>query len=148
MKPTTLKYGALVVYLEDTATPGTYIAPCGLTEKSFTLSKDASDIVVPDCDPLLVDAPAWTGREVRSISWSVSGSGILAVEAIETWREFAESTVSRNVRVEITTAAGLGGGYYTGKAHLTSWEVSGSLGEKVQVSITLDSDEEAVWTAF
>jgi len=142
--PTTLKFGKLVVYLEDQATPGTYAAPCGFTEKSFSISKDLTDVTVPDCaDP---DAPAWVGREVASLSWSVTGSGVLALEALEEWRTFAESSLARNVRVEITTAVGAGGGYWQGKAHLSSFEVSATLGEKIQISVSLESDESAIWT--
>lgn len=144
--PTTRKFGALVIYLEDPATPGVFTAPCGFTEKSFTIERDLTDVVVPDCAN--VDAPAWVGREVRSLTWSVTGSGVLALEALPTWREFAESTAAYNVRVEITSAAGAGGGYYTGKAHIASFEVSGALGEKLQISVDIQSDEAPVWTAF
>lgn len=147
--PTTFKFGKLIVLLEDQAAPGTFAAPCGFTEKSFSVSKSLSDVTVPDCaDP---DAPAWTGREVQSLSWSVTGSGILAQEAFEEWRTFAESSTARKVRVLIaqdTTGATVGdGGYYEGSAHLESFEITASLGEKVQISVSLQSDEAPTWTA-
>lgn len=148
--PTTYKFGKMLVYLEDRVTPNTYIAPCGFAEKTFEISKELSDTTIPDCDD--PDAPAWTGREVRALSWSVSGSGVLAKEAFEEWRTFAQSSGSRKVRVLIaqdTTApytAG-DGGYWTGPAHLESFQITANLGEKVQIAVTLQGDGETVWTA-
>jgi predicted secreted protein len=144
--PTALSFGKMVMYLESRTTPGNYIAPCGLTTRSFNISKETSDITLPDCaDP---DLPAWQARDVRALSWTVSGEGVLALEALIEWRTFAQSSQSRRVRVELTTAAGAGGGYWTGSGHLTSFEVSGTLGEKLQVSIEIQGDGEAVWTAL
>ena len=145
---TTFKYSKLIILLEDQTTPGNYAAPCGLTERSFSLSKELTDILVPDCAD--EDAPAWTGRDVRSISASINGSGVLASESFEEWRSFAQSTVFRNVRVIIaqdTTGTTPGdGGFWTFKAHVESFEITGNIGEKVQISIALQSDGEAVWT--
>jgi len=143
---TTLKAGLLRVYLEDTATPGTWVSPCGLVERGFTISKDVTDSITPDClDP---DAPAWVGRDVASQSAAISGSGVLALESFPEWQAFSNTTVARNVRVEVFTAAGLGGGYWQFAGHLSSLEVTGNNGEKIQVSISIDSDGPVAWTAF
>lgn len=143
--PTTRRFGQMLVYIENPATPGTWLAPCGFNSKSISFSKELTDIVIPDCaDP---DAVASVGREVRSTSWSISGSGVLALEALTDWRTFYDSIASWNVRVEIVSNPGQGGGVYEGKAHIASMELSAELGDKVQLSIEMQSDGAVVFTA-
>jgi len=142
--PTTRRFGQMLVYIEDPAVPGTWIAPCGFNSKSISFTKELTDIVIPDCaDP---DAVAAVGREVRSTSWSISGSGVLALEALTDWRNFYNSIASWNVRVEIVSTAGQGGGVYEGKAHMASMELSAELGDKVQLAVEIQSDGEVVFT--
>jgi len=62
---TTLPFSAFKVMLE-TGTTGTFAAPCGLTERSVTFSKETNDTTSIDCDD--EDAPAWVDRDVVSMS--------------------------------------------------------------------------------
>lgn len=142
-QPTTRKFGQMKVYLGDGGTPEVFAAPCGFSEKALEITKDLTDVTLPDCDD--PDLPAWTGREVRAISWQVTGQGVMAMEAYETWRDFALSSSSKNVRVELSGTGAQGGGYYQGAAHLSSFGTSVSLGEKVQIAITLQGDGELTW---
>lgn len=143
--PTTRKFGQMTVYLENPAVPGTWTAPCGFTSKAFEMSKDLTEIVVPDCaDPDLV---AYVGREVRSLSWSVSGDGVLALESLTSWRNFADATAAWGIRVDIDGAAGSGSGVWEGKAHLESFSISGDLGEKLQVEVSIQGDGGLTFTA-
>lgn len=142
-KPTTFSASKLYVSLGDGASPETFAAPCGLTTRGFTLSKDTNDVTVPDCaDP---DAPAWTERAVRTLSGEFTGSGILAAEALSTWQAAFDDTSSRNARVGINAVAADNGGYYSGRFHLTNFGWSGDLGDKIKVSVTMVSDGELTW---
>jgi predicted secreted protein len=143
-KPTTLTGAKLIVMLE-TATPGTYAAPCGLTSRNLSFTKETNDVNVPDCDN--PEAPAWVERGVVSLSGTIGGEGILAIEALPTWRGAFLATASINARVLIDTDNISTGGYFAGKWHLTTFNVTGELGEKIGVEVELQNDGEIAWTA-
>lgn len=143
--PTTKKFGQFLVKVGDGATPEVFAAPCGFTEKSLKLSAETSDQTIPDCsDP---DAAAWTAREVSRLSGEVSGNGLLAVEAVATWRTWFLSADAKNVRIEISGTSVAGGGYYAGSFLLTGFELGATLGEKVTCNVTMVSDGAIIWTA-
>lgn len=143
--PTTKRFGQFLVKLGDGATPEVFSAPCGFTEKSLSLSAETSDQTIPDCaDP---DAAAWTAREISRLSGEVAGQGLLAVEAISTWRTWFLSADPKNVRIEISGTGAAGGGYYAGSFLLTSFELGATLGEKVTCNVTMVSDGAVAWTA-
>lgn len=141
-QPTTARFGAMVISIGDGASPETFTAPCGFTSKSLTLSKNLQEINLPDCDD--PDAAAWVGRDVQSMTATVSGEGVLAEESLVTWKEFFESTASKNVRIKITTS----GGYiqYDGAMHLESLAHSAEQGGRVTLNVTLQSDGEMTIT--
>jgi TP901-1 family phage major tail protein len=143
-RPTTYSAKKLLILLGDGGTPEVFAAPCGLTTRGIEFSKETNDVTVPDCDD--PDLPAWTERSVRTLSASVSGSGILAAEAHATWRAAFLNTNSVNCRIKIDDTLGNGGGYYSGKFHLSAFSITGEIGDKLQVEITLDSDSDIVWT--
>lgn len=143
--PSTRKFGQFKIYVGNGATPEVFSTPCGFTEKALSITKDLIDTTVPDCDD--PDAAAWLGRDVRTISAEVSGNGVLAMEALATWRLWAFSSLTKNVRVELSGTGAQGGGYFAGAMHLSSFEITGSIGEKVQVSVTLESDGALIWVA-
>jgi predicted secreted protein len=143
-KPTTYPASKLYISLGDGATPTeTFTAPCGLVSKGIVFSKETNDTTVPDCDD--PDAPAWTERGVRTLSAEVTGSGILAAEALPTWWAWYANTESANVRIGLNAPPADNGGYWAGLMHLTSFSVTSELGDKVQVAATLISDGQMVW---
>lgn len=142
VKPTTIKSGKLRVKLGDGASPEVFTAPCGFTSKSFVRSKTLNEVNVPDCDD--PDAPANVERDVASLSWTITGQGVLAAEAIETWDSFYESTESRNVMIEEEFPAPIGIVTYTGLAHLESLEHGAELGQRVTINVTLQSDGDLI----
>lgn len=111
-RPTTYSAKKLLILLGDGGTPETFAAPCGLTTRGINFSKETNDVTVPDCDD--PDLPAWTERAVRTLSATVSGSGILAAEAFETWREAFLATDAVNARIKIDDTLVNGGGYFAG----------------------------------
>ncbi|MDB5597378.1 MAG: hypothetical protein JWM36_4339 [Hyphomicrobiales bacterium] len=142
-RPTTLSAAKLLLLVGNGAGTEVFAAPCGLTSRGINFSKSTNDVTVPDCDD--PDAPAWTERVAQSLSGTISGKGILAMEAFETWREFFFSTATKNVRIKLDTTLANNGGYFEGKFHCTTFNVTGDIGNKIQVDIELQNDGEVVW---
>lgn len=139
----TFKFSGLKVLIGDGATPTeVFAAPCGLTERSFSLSKELGESQVPDCDD--EDAASWTERDVTSKAAEISGQGVLAADALPVWRAFIESDQSKNVHVELHRN-GTKIGHWAGKFHLESFQISGSRGERVNVEVSMQSDGACLW---
>lgn len=145
-KPLTLSFGNFKVYVGSSDSPGTYVAPCGFTQKSLTIDAETSDTTVPDCDD--PEAMAWTERGVNALSATVSGSGVMAMASLATWRDWMLAGESRQIRVEFTETGANGGGYYEGDAILQSLGHSvalGSDGNKTQLQVNIVSNGEWTW---
>jgi predicted secreted protein len=140
---TAIAFSKFRILLGDGATPvETFDRPCGLNSRSLDRTKATNEIDIPDCDD--EDAPAWVGREVKSLDWTVSGEGIMAEESVEAWEDFFNSTASKHVRIERVFPGGVGTITQNGSAHLTKFTISGERGDKVKVSIELSGDGELV----
>jgi len=139
-KPVTLSSAKMLIQLGDGGSPEVFAAPCGLTTKGLTFTKTTNDTTVPDCDD--PDLVSWTERGVVSMSGTITGSGVLAMEALETWRAAAFLTISRNARLLLDH---IDGGYFQGLFHLTTFTLGGELGNKVSVTVELQNDGEIVW---
>lgn len=144
-RPTVYSAKKLLIQLGDGLIPETFSAPCGLTTRGINFSKETNDTTVPDYDD--PDLPSWTDRDVTALSASVSGSGVLAAEAAAKWRSAFLSTNSISARILIDDTNVNGGGYFSGKWHLTTFNLTGEIGNKIQVEIELQSAGEIVWVA-
>lgn len=137
-KPTTYRGTSLLIKVGDGADPEVFSFPCGLTTNGLNRSAETNDVSVPDCaDP---DAPAWTERETSALSWEASGSGVLADESVAIWDAWHASGLPKNVQIDVGTATA--GRRYTGRALLTSYNITGERGQKVTVEVTLSGDGE------
>lgn len=136
---TTYAFSKLKVRIGDGASTESFSTPCGLNARALQRTKTLNEIDIPDCDD--EDAPAWIGREVKSLDWKVTGEGVLAAEALPLWEAMFEAGESRNVQIEILTV-GVANDTISkiGRAHLSSYEISGNRGEKVGVTIELTGD--------
>lgn len=140
-KPKTYSGSVVAVFLENPASAGTFLRPCGLTQHSANFTKNLNEVDVPDCDD--PDLPAWVEREVSSLDFSASGSGVLAQEAVDTWWNAFNSTESIKARIYIGKPDDTDNGHYwEGLVHVTSFEVTGNRGERAQVSVNFASDGE------
>lgn len=140
--PTTAKFGKFRVLLGDGASPEVFAAPCGFTSKSLVLSKNLTDVNLPDCDD--PDAPAWVGRDVESLTASITGEGVMAAESAPDWMDAFESTDSISVKVEIEFPAVT---YtYTGKMHIASMTLGAEQGGRITNNVEMQSDGELVRT--
>lgn len=143
-RPKTFSGAVVAVYFEDLATPGTFIKPCGLTQHSATFTKNMNEIDVPDCDD--PDLPSWIEREAASFDFSVSGSGVLAAEAVDPWWEIYNRQISVLARTYIGKIDDIEHGrYWQGRLHISSLEITGNRGERAQVSVSAASDGEMTY---
>lgn len=142
-KPTTTRGGKIRVMLGNDASPQVFSAPCGLSQRSITLSKGLNEVQIPDCDN--PDEVTWTGRDASSLSISISGEGVLASESIETWVDAWEDVESVDVRVEVEFPATTY--IWTGKMHVETLEIGANNGERATISVSLQSDGEMVRTS-
>ncbi|MGU3494213.1 phage tail tube protein [Xanthobacteraceae bacterium A53D] len=138
-KPVTIK-GGMVRILIETATAGTYAAPCGFTSRSITLTKALEEVNIPDCDD--PDAVDWLGRDATSLSMAVTGEGLLAQNSVEVWLDAWESIESVGVKVEWEFPAKTI--TWTGSMHVESFEVAANNGQRVTATVSLQSDGEMV----
>ncbi|MBX4992895.1 hypothetical protein ABID08_002068 [Rhizobium binae] len=141
-QPSTARFGKFRILLGNNAEPIVYTAPCGFTSKSLTLTKDLTDVTLPDCDD--PDAVAWVGRDASTLSASVSGEGVLASESVETWLDAWENVASVPVKIEIEFPAKTI--TWTGLMHVSSLNPSTEQGGRVTMSVEMQSDGELVRT--
>lgn len=141
-RPVTVRFGKFYVRLSNGASPPVFAAPCGFTSKSFNRSKTLGEVNVPDCDD--PDAPAWVERDVQSMSATISGEGVLAKGAVPLWEAALNDIESIECEVELEYPDG-DSDIYTGFFHLESFEITGAQGERVNVSITMQSDGEITY---
>lgn len=143
-KPVTTKGGMLRILLGSGSGPIVYAAPCGLTSKSLTLSKNLEEVPIPDCDdPTKVD---WVGRDATSLSMSVSGEGVLAESSVDDWLDAQESSDSIPIKVELEFPATTW--TWTGLMHVETAELGApSNTGRVTGNFSLQSDGEMVRTS-
>lgn len=144
-KPTTLRAGAMLIKLATPSAPTVFVAPCGFTSKSLALSKNLEEINIPDCDN--PDDPAWVGRDVSSLTASVSGEGVLAEEALQVWMAAFASTEPQNVEIELRLA-GTASFIWTGLMHVSTVTIAAEQGSRITISVEMQSDGELVGTFF
>jgi len=139
-QPTVLPGTKLLIHVENDASPATFSEPCGLTTKNATIRAATSTTVIPDCaDP---DAAAWESTDVTSLSFEVSGSGVMGTVAFAVWRPWAESGANKRARIEVDTI-----GYWEGDFKVTEMTVTGERGQKITIDVTLRADGAVTWTA-
>jgi hypothetical protein len=141
-QPSTARFGKFRVMLSDGGSPEQFASPCGFTSKSLTLTKNLTEVNIPDCDD--PDAVAWVGRDATSLSASISGEGVLAAESVEDWLEAWESVESIDVRVEIEFPAKTV--IWVGKMHVATFTATSEQGGRVTAQVEMQSDGELTRT--
>lgn len=139
----TVRFSGLRVLLGNGLDPEDFAAPCGLTERSLSLSKEMGETNVPDCTD--EDAASWIERDITSKSAEIAGEGVIDIVALATWQAFFDTDTSKSVRVEIWRGTKVG--HWQGKFHMESFEAGATKGERATVSVSLQSDGAVAWTA-
>ncbi|PLU24579.1 hypothetical protein BMJ26_02095 [Sinorhizobium medicae] len=139
-KPTTARFGAFAVMLGTGSPTIIYTAPCGFTSKSLALSKELSEVVIPDCDA--PDAASWVGRDVTSLSASVNGEGVLAEESVDAWLAAFNGTEPTPVKIVLTLKTERI--EWVGTMHVANLSIEAETGGRVNLNVELQSDGELV----
>lgn len=135
-QPTTLAGSSLLIKIGDGASPEVFAHPCLINaDRGIQFQSANSSEVIPDCaDP---EAPGWNQVTKDGLSAVVNGAGKLdnllaTLQAYDTW---FRGDLTKNVRVYTG-----GVGYWEFAAKLTSWQITGSRGQKAEVNVTIESD--------
>lgn len=140
---TTIRYGQQQLLISNGAEPAVYTAPCGITSLTRQIQVNTSDVDIPDCaDP---DAFNWLGIDVVSKRMTLQFSGLLSVEALELWDDWAMEEELRDVRWYRNLNAP-NKGQWSGKAVLTSFEEQSQNRGRYQISGTIIFDGKPVWS--
>lgn len=116
--------------------PLTYVAPCGFTSKSFTLSKNLQEIDIPDCDD--PDAVAWIGRDAQNLSATITGEGVAAAQSVPDWNAAFKSIESIPAKVEIEFSTGTL--TYTGLFQVDNLAFGAEQAGRVTLNANMQSD--------
>ena len=142
-KPVTLAFSNVLIQLGDGEVSEAFAAPCALTDKSFTITTESTETVVPDCSS--PDLATWVERTAISKSAEISGSGVLAAADLDEYRGWVGTT--KNVRLNFDVSAANNGGYYQGAFILNSFTVNAVRGEKASVTLSAQSAGDLTFTA-
>lgn len=132
-----LKGTRFALMIGDGETPEVFTKLCGISNKGLQQTRQTSDTVDWDCaDP---DATPATVRDVNQADWTISGDGLLHRPNLALMQEVYDTTETRNFRIFFDEATGdeVIDGYYQGPGIVTDFNLTGTNGEYVQASITI-----------
>jgi len=134
---TSSSFGNFKIEIGDGATPTeafTFI--CGLTSKGIDMSSDVVTSEVPDC--FSEDLPSWQEKDVKSITATLSGSGMWTAQAHETLLQWWLTAAKKNVKVSWMLAATGDVKTMTGPAVLTKLGQTVAKGERLSADISIE----------
>lgn len=134
---TTEKFEELVLEVSDDGGT-TWARLCGLIDVEITRTANVDTAEVPDCDD--ESLPLSIEKQVRSIEFSASATGVWAQESHGTMMDWFYSSAAKDCRIGNLKAAVGETEYETGMALLTSLSQSRTKGQKVSASIELQFD--------
>jgi hypothetical protein len=139
-QPTVIAGTKLLILVGNGATPEVFSQPCGLTTRNFDLAASTNSTLIPDCDD--PEAPAWEAKDVNALSATISGSGVMAIEAFPTWKDWFMNAQSKNIQIKLDDPAL---GYWQGSFIMSSAKFTGVRGQKVNIDCTMVNDGAVSW---
>lgn len=133
---TTTTFAKFKILIGDGAEPEAFAPICGLTSKGIQYTTDVVTSEVPDCSN--EDLPSWQEKDVKSISISISGSGMWSKESHGTMVDWFMSAAKKNVRIEYADADSGDPKTLTGPAVLTSLGNSVEKGGRVSADVAIE----------
>jgi len=133
-----IRFGKVFMLLSDMASTPTFRAPCGFEELTMTINIESNSVNIPDCeDP---DLAAWLATDIVSKQMTISGSGLLDVNAMKIWQDWWLGDIPAPevpVRWYRDLTVGQNGGYFQAPGVLTAYEETGQRGQRWQNSVTI-----------
>jgi len=137
--PTTFVGAKVLIKVGDGASPEVFAHPCLINStRSVEGAATTVDSVIPDCNDQSL--PAWITRDKDSLSYTVSGEGVVHADDIESYVNWLKQTAPKNCQIEINN--GGTGQTLSGSFHLTAFSVNAERENRATVSITLLSTGE------
>ena len=130
----TEKYEEMVLEIESA--PDVFARPCGMKGVTVNRSAELDSDEIPDCDD--ESKPFSVEKEVRSLTVTVSGSGVWARQSHGMFVEWFYSGTPKKIRLGHLNAAVGDTEYETGTAFLKSLSNQRTKGKKVTAEIELE----------
>lgn len=134
---TTAKFEQLVLETSDNGGT-TWSRICGLTDVEINRTANLDTVEVPDCDD--ESLPFGVERQVRSLEFNISGTGVWAQESHGTMMDWFYSSASKDVRIGHLNADSGDTEYEEGSGYLTNLSNSRTKGQKITASIEVQFD--------
>jgi hypothetical protein len=136
----------LVIMVGDGGSPEVFTPYCTVNAlRSIKGDTATNDFNIPDCDD--PDLIGWLVREKVSLSYTLGGAGILNTPDVQAFTDWLADPLSRNCQIIVDVASTDGGVIFTGPFHLTSFEITGDRGKKMEATLAMVSDGEIVVSA-
>jgi Phage tail tube protein len=135
----------LVLKVGDGAAPEVFTPLCTINAaRSIAGEAATNDFNIPDCDN--PDLMGWLAREKVSLSYSVNGAGILNTPDVVIFTDWLHDPLPHNCIIVVDVSTADGGVEFAGAFHLTTFEITGDRGSKMEATIALLSDGEVTVT--
>lgn len=129
----------LLVKFGDGGSPENFVHYCSINaEREFALEANINESMAINCDD--PDAPGWIDRDVESLSGQITGAGVMNTPDYRIIRNRWLQAESFNCQVVLNVDAADGGDVATGRFLISNLSITGNRGDKVQLSVTLQSD--------
>lgn len=141
-QPNSFKGQLLTIRIDNglTGTNQAYAHPCMINAaRGFDISSSGQDENIPDCSS--PGALSYTAHTKASVSAQITGGGILDATNYASFHSWMVSDDPKTIKVDLN---GTNGGVVTGAFKLTDLGITGDLGKRVEVSVTMKSD--GAWT--
>jgi len=135
----------LIVQIGNGADPEVFAFTCGANTFGISLTNNRGESVSLDCDDPL-DMPAVITRHLESQDTSVTISGMVTTEAWPTWRGWADTGDTKNIKLLLDESAANSGGFWVLPAGLDGLELNKENAGKVSFSATISGSGKRVWT--
>ena len=126
----------LLIKIGDGGSPETFTHPCTInTSRGVSLSTSEATTEVADC--ATPSNPAYTDRRIKSYDTSVSGAGVMDTASTYAFITWWQSGAAKNVKIYQNLTGAQGGWVITQSMVLTDFQITGTRGERQEITLTL-----------